>query len=73
MNTLMVAGAPRATYGLNDLPVEMRPKSPGGLFSCPMTTTRDDCSRVTMDKGGKNYRVLGWRQLIAGRLSVMTF
>lgn len=54
MNTLMVAGAPRATYALNDVPAKMRPESPGGLFSCPMSTTHDDCSRVTMDKGG-NY------------------
>lgn len=48
----MVAGAPRAEYETNDISEVDRPKYPGGIFYCPVTTRHGDCSRVSMDKGG---------------------
>jgi len=42
-----VIGSPTAAA----LPSQPNTENPGGIFSCPVTTNKNDCSRVEMDTG----------------------
>ena len=47
-SSMFAIGAPTAAA----LPSQPLTSAPGGVYSCPYTTQRQDCARVQVDGGG---------------------